>query len=55
MYINMIIAHNMPISNQSSQRKMRAYSTKSLNMVNLYIIETTDMLDFTDQRDLCLK
>lgn len=43
-----MIAHNMPISNQSSQLKTRAYSTSRLNMVNLYIVETTDYLDFID-------
>lgn len=40
--------HNMPVSKQCSQLQMRAYSTNSLNMVRLYLIENTAYPDFTN-------
>lgn len=46
--ISMMIAHNIPVSNQSSQLQMTAYSTNSLNMVRLYLIENTAYPDFTN-------
>lgn len=43
-----MIAPNMPISNPNSELQMRAYSTNSLNMVRLYLIENTAYPDFTN-------